>query len=445
MELLDTPAAGYWMRGMRDYVDSHYARSLADAATYPSLGRAVETETCVIGGGLAGLATALELAARGRPVVLLEANRIGWGASGRSGGFVGVGFSLAPEKLVAWVGRDHARALYDLTREAVALVRARARGPLAPGLLECALAEEGDDALKAHRDFMAEALGVALEHWPQARLRAALKTARYADALLNPDGFHLHPLNFTREMARAAAAAGAALHEDSAVQVVALDGAIKEIRTAGGTARARHVVVACSGYLGRLVPRLAAATVPVATYVMTTAPLGERLASATTVPHAVLDTRFRSDYWRPLADTRLMWGGRVSSFHPPPAKVAALLRADMTKVFPQLVDVPVESAWSGTMGYARHKMPQIGELRDGVWYCMGFGGFGMAATTLGGRLIAGAIAERDDRIRLFAPFGLAYAGGRLAPAIAQFVYWGHGVRDWWRARRPSRAEGVSRV
>ncbi len=420
---------------MAEYVDSLYARTLADVTRYPPLAGAVETETCVIGGGLAGLASALELGLRGRPVVLLEGARVGWGASGRSGGFVGSGFALDPHKLVAWVGRAHARQLYDLSREAVALVRARARGPLAPGILECALAEEGEDALKAHRDFMEEALGIELQHWPRARLREALKTARYGDALLNPDAFHLHPLNFTRDMARAAADAGAAIHEDSAVRAVALDGPIKEIRTHGGTVRARHVVIACSGYLGRLVPRLAAATVPVATYVMTTAPLGERLVSATTVPHAVLDTRFRSDYWRPLADTRLMWGGRVSSFHPRPAKVAALLRADMAKVFPQLADVPVETAWVGTMGYARHKMPQIGRVSDGVWYCMGFGGFGMATTTLGGRLVAAAIADGDDRIGLFAPFGLAYAGGRLAPAIAQVVYWGHGVRDWWRARR----------
>jgi gamma-glutamylputrescine oxidase len=420
---------------MRDYVDSHYARTAADQERYPPLAGAIETETCVIGGGLAGLTTALELAARGRPVVLLEANRVGWGASGRSGGFVGVGFALAPEKLVAWVGPAHARALYDLTREAVALVRERARGPLAPGILECALAEESDNALLHHRDFMADTLGVTLEHWPRARLAGALKTVRYGDALLNPAGFHLHPLDFTRDIAHAARSAGAVLHEDSAAVEVALDGAVKQIRTAGGSVRARHVVLACSGYLGRLVPRLAAATVPVATYVMTTAPLGSRLASATTVPHAVLDTRFRSDYWRPLPDGRLMWGGRVSSFHPPPAKVAALLRADMAKVFPQLADVAVDSAWSGTMGYARHKMPQIGQLAEGVWYCMGFGGFGMAATTLGGRLVASAIAEGDDRIRLFAPFGLAYAGGRLAPAIAQFVYWGHGLRDWWRACR----------
>src|SRR5258708_31579709 len=203
---------------MHDHVDSHYARTVADRASYPRLAGTVEAETCVIGGGLAGLATALELALRGRAVVLLEANRVGWGASGRSGGFVGVGFSLDAHKLVARVGRDHARALYDLSREAVGLVRARATGPLAPGILECALAEAGDDTLAAQRDFMAETLGVALEHWPRARLAAALKTARYGDALLNREGFHLHPLDFTRDMARLAARAGAALHEDSAVQ-----------------------------------------------------------------------------------------------------------------------------------------------------------------------------------------------------------------------------------
>jgi gamma-glutamylputrescine oxidase len=420
---------------MSDYVDSHYARTLADAARWPALAGDVAAETCVIGGGLAGLATAHALAARGRDVVLLEANRVGWGASGRSGGFVGAGFALDPETIVARVGLDHARALYALSQEAVALVRARVRGPTAPGILECALAEHGRDALAAHGALLAR-LGVARELWPRARVAAALATRRYGDALLDPAGFHLHPLNFTRDMAQHAAASGAALHEDSAVRRLDLAGAVKTVATARGTVRARHVVVACSGYLGRLVPALAAATVPVATYVMTTAPLGaRRLAGITAVPHAVLDTRLRSDYWRPLPDTRLMWGGRVSSAHPPPARVAALLRRDMVRVFPQLADVAVDSAWVGTMGYARHKMPQLGRLGPGVWHCMGFGGFGMAATTLGGSLVAGAIAGDDDRIRLFAPFGLAYAGGRLAPAIGQLVYWGHGLRDWWRARR----------
>src|SRR5258708_8593341 len=239
---------------MHDHVDSHYARTVADRASYPRLAGTVEAETCVIGGGLAGLATALELALRGRAVVLLEAHRVGWGASGRSGGFVGVGFSLDAHKLVARVGRDHARALYDLSREAVGLVRAGRTGPLAPGILECALAEAGDDTLAAQRDFMAETLGVALEHWPRARLAAALKTARYGDALLNREGFHLHPLHFTRDMARLAARAGAALHEDSAVQAVALHGAGKGIRTPSGTLRPRHVVVASSGDLPRPVP-----------------------------------------------------------------------------------------------------------------------------------------------------------------------------------------------
>jgi glycine/D-amino acid oxidase-like deaminating enzyme len=207
------------------------------------------------------------------------------------------------------------------------------------------------------------------------------------------------------------------------------------VKTAEGEVVAKHVVIAGGGYLAKLIPALERAILPIATYVMVTEPLGDVVHRLIPSQAAIYDTRFAFDYYRKLKDTRILWGGRISIRDRSPEDIAVFLKQDMVKVFPSLANTRVDYAWGGMMSYARHKMPQIGRLQDGVWYCMGFGGFGMAATSLGGRLVAGAIADGDDRIRLFAPFGLAYAGGRLAPAIAQFVYWGHGVRDWWRARR----------
>lgn len=181
------------------------------------------------------------------------------------------------------------------------------------------------------------------------------------------------------------------------------------------------------------------ATVPVATYVMLTEPLGDRLASVIGVPHGVSDTRFCNDYYRPLADTRILWGGRVSTFHPPAERIAAALHRDMLAVYPQLADVKVEVAWGGTMGYPKHKMPLIGSLSPGVWYCMGFGGHGMSATTAGAAVVARAIADGGDEYRLFQPFGLAFTGGPFARPAAQTIYWGHKLRDGWRARQRPKA------
>jgi glycine/D-amino acid oxidase-like deaminating enzyme len=305
-------------------------------------------------------------------------------------------------------------------------------GPIVDGII---LASWFDDAdgLKRERDYMADITGVEEEFWPREKLRQILISDRYYDGLFDPRGFQFHPLNYSLGIAAAAESQGARLFEGAPVTGLELDGPEKIVSTGRGEVRAAAVVMACGGYLAGLHRKLSAAMIPVATYVAVTEPLDGRLATAIRAPYAVHDTRFALDYYRPLHDTRILWGGRVTVRRRDPPNLAVLMRGDLLKVYPQLAGLEMDTAWGGLMSYASHQMPQIGEVTPGVWYAMGFGGHGMNTTTMAGELIAGAIAENDDRYRLCAPFGLSPTGGPLGAAAAQLTYWFYGLRDALKA------------
>ena len=417
-----------------DYVDSYYGRTLSDDHRWPSLRGTAAADVCIIGGGLAGLNTALGLAQRGRSAVVLESWRVAWGASGRNGGFVSPGYALSTEALAARVGVAQARRLFDLTVDAMALIRRRIDtlaidcGPLQNGIVVAGW-RGAASGLRAHVDFMNDRMGTAMEYWPAERLREHFISSCYMDACFAPEGMHLHSLNFARGIARAAAEAGARIHEESAVTALARRGDGFLVETAEGSVQADQVVLCMSGYAGDVQRRIRAATLPVATYVMLTEPAGNALAGCIRAPYAVADTRRAGDYYRALPDGRILWGGRVSTFRTPPSRLAEAMRGDLAKVYPELAHLKVEAAWDGLMGYASHRMPQIGRLEPGLWYCMGFGGKGMCATTMGGEVIARAIAEEDETWRLFEAFPLGFAGGPLKPAIAQLAYWWMQLRD----------------
>ena len=425
--------------GDSTYADSYYARTLDDDARRPPVAGTERAEICVVGGGMAGLATALGLAERGRDVALVEARRVGWGASGRNGGFVSAGFSRGLSAIIDKVGRDRALELHRLSEDAVNLVRERADrigggvGPIVDGRATCSWFDAADE-LRRTADWLNDLTGAGIEVWDREKTRSVWRSERYHQTLWRPKGFTFHSLNFTRGVASLAEAAGARLFEDSPVRSIDYMADPIRIRlSSGAVVHADQVVVCCSGYINGLVGRLSAATLPIGTYVVLTEPVGDRLSEVIGLPNGVSDTRFASDYYRPLPDTRILWGGRISRWTDPP-RLAEEMMNDLKRVYPQLADLRAEVAWPGTMGYAAHKMPQIGRLRPGVWYSQGYGGHGMASTTLGGELIASAIAEGDERWKLFEPFGLFPVGGPLGTWYAQMVYWSYQARDALRER-----------
>ncbi len=389
----------------------------------------------IVGGGFAGLGTAMSLLERGvRDVVLLEAEQVGHGASGRNGGFVFGGFSLDNADLLRQLGPQEARHLYGLTLDAVERIRRR----IATHAIGCDATYSGvllahwfrDEApLRALQRFMHDEFGVDWRWLPKAETRELLRTERYHAALHEPNAFHFHPLKYAQGLARVLRDAGVRVHEGTRVSGIERHGAGWRVRAGEAQVDAQEVVVACGGYIGRLFAPLSRAILPIATYVMATEPLGERLKDAMRTDAAVYDTRFAFDYYRPLPDTRLLWGGRISIFDRSPQAVSRLLMRDLLRVYPQLEGVKVDRAWSGLMSYARHKMPQIGRLPDGPWYAMGFGGHGVGPTTAAGEVLAQALTGEAPVPAGFAHYGLPSTMGPLGLAAAQATYWWLQTRD----------------
>jgi glycine/D-amino acid oxidase-like deaminating enzyme len=414
---------------------SFYHHTAARTLRFAPLQGRHDARVAIVGGGFAGLATAMSLVERGvRDIVLLEAETVGHGASGRNGGFVFGGFSLDNAQLVQQVGPHEAKRLYGLTLEAVE----RIRGRIAQHAIDCDAVYAGvllanwfaDDApLRELQHFMDRQFDVHWRWLPRDETRELLRTQRYHAALHEPNAFHFHPLKYAQGLARVLREAGVRLHEGTRVQAIEHEGAGWRVEAGHGSVAAQEVVVACGGYIGRLFPQLSRAVLPIATYVVTTEPLGSRLRDAMRTDAAVYDTRFAFDYYRPLADTRLLWGGRISVRDRSPQQVARLLTRDLLRVYPQLEGVKVEHAWSGLMSYARHKMPQIGRLPDGPWYAMGFGGHGVGPTTLAGEVLARAITREAPVPPGFERYGLPRTMGPLGLAAAQATYWWLQARD----------------
>ncbi len=431
---------------MSGHVNSYYAATLEGALDLPRLKTRESADVCVIGAGLAGLSGALDLARLGKSVIVLEANRVGFGASGRNGGFVAAGYAEGIEAITRRVGPEQARELFGLSRDGVRLVEENiARFGITaaqsrPGALQV-VRHDDESAFASAPERLQRDFGYDVEYWPTEKVRTCLKSGRYFQGLYDASAIHIHPLNYVAGLAAACIEEGVTVHEATpALRVEERDGGYA-VSTAEGEVTSQHVVLCHSTYGRGLHAKLDRAVLPVATYVVATRPDPDLLDRAIDIQAAIADTRRAGDYYRRLADGRLLWGGRITTQRSEPARLAQLLKRDIVAIYPQLAALEIDYAWAGLMAYATHKMPVIGQLQSGLWVATGFGGHGLNTTAIAGRLIAEAIARGDDRYRLFEPFGMPWAGGPIGRAATQAVYWYYQARDRIDEARAQRKAG----
>ncbi|MDI1287091.1 MAG: FAD-binding oxidoreductase [Reyranella sp.] len=425
------------------YPASWYAATRDVSADRPPLAARIEADVAIVGGGFAGLHSARLLALQGKRVALVERHRIGWGASGRNGGFVGAGFAERSGALIDRLGLDHTRRLYAQSQRGVAIVReaidALGRPEIRMGAGKLSLSRTDQGAGFADRTrALADRLGAAFEPWETARVRTLLDTQRYHQAIHDPLSFHIHPLNFALALAADIEACGGAIHEATEATGLSREGGTWRLQTSRGEIAAPHVVLAGNADLGPVQPRIARAVLPVATYVTVTENIGPRLAEAIRWSGAISDTRRAGDYYRVIDGDRLLWGGRITTDTREPPRLRDMMRGDILSVYPQLGDIRIEYAWPGIMGYAPHKMPQVGEIEPGLWVCSAFGGHGLAQTAAGADAVAAGILGDDSLWRLFAPFGTSWAGGPFGRTATQLAYWSLQAHDWWDEKRQAK-------
>lgn len=407
-----------------------YEATVNRAAERPALVGPHNAEVCVVGGGLAGLTTALELARRGTSVILLEAKRLAWGASGRNGGFVSNGFALGVGAIAQRLGMDAARQLYHLSRFGTEYVRREiAEGDPTIKMGEGWLgAIRYDNAAEKRQgvETMVRDYGQEMQFLGVAEVRAMVDTPRYFQGSFDPTAFHMHPLRYALMIAGKAETHGARLFEGSPALGVTRHAKGLEVSTRRGTVTCQHVVH-CVSALDRTLHRpTGRAVLPVATYVAVTEPLAQ---NAIRTRSAISDSRRAGNYYRLVDDGRLLWGGAITTRISEPARLAGRMKQDMLSVYPQLGQPRIDYAWGGLMGYTRHFMPLIGGDGQGQWWATAFGGHGMNTTAMGGILMSRAIAAKDDEYRRFAPYAPEWAGGPFGRVAVQLGYWGMQIRD----------------
>ena len=414
-----------------EYPASWYAATAQPLEPFPALAGDVKADVCVVGAGYTGLSAALHLAEAGLNVVLLEAQRVGFGASGRNGGQLGTGQRMEQDGLEKLVGTQDARKLWDLSEDAKNLVKSLIAKHgidchLKPGIAHACFSGREVRDEHAYAEHLQKRYGYSeitpLDH---EGLQAICPTPAYKGGSLDMGAAHLHPLAYALGLARAAQAAGVKIYENTEVLEIQ-EGSKTSLRTSGGRVTADHVVLACNGYLGGLNRQVAARVMPINNFIAATEPLGDEAARVLAQDVAVADTKFVINYFRLSHDKRLLFGGGESYGYRFPSNIEATVRKPMLEIFPHLRDVKIDYAWGGTLAITMKRMPYLARLAPNILSASGYSGHGVGTATHAGQLMAQTIqgqAEGFDTLsRVPAP---RFPGGPAmrAPLLALAMTW----------------------
>jgi gamma-glutamylputrescine oxidase len=418
-----------------EYPPSWYAVTAAPFDRRPPLRGAARADVCIVGAGYTGLSAALHLSERGYRVIVLEAHRVGFGASGRNGGQVGSGQRLDQDTLERMLGTGTAHRLWDLAEDAKALLRGlidRHAMPCRfhPGIIHACRSPAEVAAAHAEADRLRRDYGYApTEPLDRAGIRALVGSDAFAGGVIDRGAGHIHPLNYAFGLARAATAAGVTIHEGSEVTRLSA-GTPARVETADGHVLADHVILACNGYLGDLAPQVAARVMPINNFIVATEPLGQRAQDVLSEPVAVADSRFVVNYWRLSDDGRLLFGGGESYGYRFP-DIIGTVRRPMLDIYPQLADARIDYAWGGTLAITMSRLPCFLRLAPGILSASGYSGHGVAMATMAGKILAEAVAGQAERFDLMASLPTPRFPGGTAmrwPLLVLAMTW-YSLRD----------------
>ncbi|WP_172293982.1 FAD-binding oxidoreductase [Pseudoruegeria sp. HB172150] len=412
------------------YPDSWYAASATPLPPFPPLQGETRADIAIVGAGFTGLSTALHAAQKGYDVVLIDAHRIGFGASGRNGGQVAAGQRQDQDYLEHAFGKDDARKLWDVSVDSVELVKSliAAHGIDAEWRDGVAHADWTEPAATAAREYSERIARDydydKLEVLDRDGIRALIGSEAFHGGAVDWGSGHMHPLRFAIGLARAAQAAGVRIHEMT--EATSVEQGL--VRTANGTIRADQVVLACNGYLGTLNRPTARRFMAINNFIVATEPLGDRAAQVLAKDIAVADSRFVVNYWRLSHDKRLLFGGGENYGYRFPKDIAGLVRKPMLEIYPHLSHVKIDYAWGGTLAITQTRMPDFSRPAPGLWSASGYSGHGVALATLAGKIVAEAIhgdlTQFDTMARARPPaIPMPLAPGLRMASVAVVMSW----------------------
>lgn len=418
------------------YPQSYYAASTNPVPQRPALQGEVETDVCIIGAGYTGLSTALFLLENGFKVSIVEAAKVGFGASGRNGGQIVNSYSRDIDVIERTVGPKQAQLLGQMAFEGGRIIRERIakydiQCDLKDGGVFAALTSKQMGHLESQKKLWERYGHTQLELMDEKRIREVVATDNYVGGMLDMSGGHIHPLNLALGEAAAVESLGGVIYEQSPATRIERS-ANPVVHTLQGRIKAKFVVVAGNAYLGNLVPELASKSMPCGTQVITTEPLSDEVA-ASLLPqdYCVEDCNYLLDYYRLTGDKRLIYGGGVVYGARDPANIEAIIRPKMLKTFPQLKDVKIDFAWTGNFLLTLSRLPQVGRIGDNIYYSQGCSGHGVTYTHLAGKVLAEALRGQAERFDAFA--GLPhypFPGGRLFQVpFSAIGAWYYTLRD----------------